>query len=72
MKYKKILLVLLLLLAVQFVSAGEERISIYILNLGKFDVGTGAFTADFYLSIVCEDNCSTDFEFMNGRAAQLI
>ncbi len=49
---------------------GVNRVetSIYILNLGKFDVSTGSFTADFYLSMKC-DNCSPQgFEFMNGRA----
>lgn len=43
---------------------------LYLLNLGKFDIATGSFTADFYLSIKCENTCpSQDFEFMNGRAS---
>jgi hypothetical protein len=44
----------------------------YILNLGKFDVATGSFTADFYLNFQCEENCSPEsFEFMNGRATSV-
>lgn len=50
----------------------QVDVGIYILNLGKFDVGTGAFTADFYISMKCEEECSLDkFEFMNGRAASI-
>jgi hypothetical protein len=46
------------------------KVSAYLLNLGKFDVSTGAFTADFYLSMTCETECDpTGFEFVNGRAA---
>lgn len=47
----------------------EVSIGIYILNLGKFDIATGSFTADFYISMKCSKNCSAqDFEFTNGRA----
>jgi len=46
------------------------NVGLYLLNLGKFDIATGSFTADFYLSIKCENTCpSQDFEFMNGRAS---
>jgi hypothetical protein len=51
--------------------AQKEGIGLYVLNLGKFDIATGTFTADFYLSIKCLDECKTDFEFMNGRAASI-
>jgi hypothetical protein len=48
----------------------QVQVGLYILNLGKFDVATGTFTADFYLNLKCDSNCSVDrFEFMNGRAA---
>ena len=30
-------------------------VGLYILNLGRLDISTGAFTADFYLSLQCED-----------------
>ncbi|MEM3113272.1 MAG: hypothetical protein QXI33_02500 [Candidatus Pacearchaeota archaeon] len=47
-------------------------VGIYVLNLGKFDISTGSFTIDFYLSLKCDDICpNQDFEFMNGRAASL-
>lgn len=50
-------------------SGTNVKIGIYILNIGRFDVGTGSFTADFYLSIECDPNCNEqDFEFANGRA----
>lgn len=45
------------------------RVGLYVLNLGKFDITTGAFTADFYMSMKCDEPCSPDnFELMNGRA----
>ena len=50
----------------------EIKVGIYVLNLGKFDISTGAFTADFYLSLKCDDACpKQDFEFMNGRASSI-
>jgi len=50
----------------------EVKVGLYLLNLGKFDIATGAFTADFYLSLKCDNLCpSLDFEFMNGRASSL-
>ena len=69
---KKILfLFALFILLIPLVSAQEEvQVGLYILNLGKFDIATGSFTADFYLSLKCEANCSPEnFEFMNGRAS---
>ncbi|HEY9703024.1 MAG TPA: hypothetical protein V6C58_11285, partial [Allocoleopsis sp.] len=51
------------------VRAQDVNVAIYVLNLGKFDISSGTFTADFYLSITCDDDCTTqNFEFMNGRA----
>ncbi|MCX8147140.1 MAG: hypothetical protein N3D84_01595 [Candidatus Woesearchaeota archaeon] len=45
-------------------------VGLYLLNLGKFDIATGSFTADFYLSLKCDSECPLyEFEFMNGRAA---
>ncbi|MEM0465761.1 MAG: hypothetical protein QXW97_03620 [Candidatus Pacearchaeota archaeon] len=48
----------------------EVKVGLYILNLGKFDIATGTFTADFYLSFKCDKKCPSDmdFEFINGRA----
>lgn len=51
-------------------SGQKIDISIYVLNLGKFDISTGGFTADFYLLLKCPESCnSSNFEFMNGRAS---
>ncbi|MEM5792874.1 MAG: hypothetical protein QXY45_00740 [Candidatus Aenigmatarchaeota archaeon] len=47
----------------------EVYVGLYLINLGKFDISTGSFTADFYLAFECENSCpNLDFEFMNGRA----
>ena len=53
---------------------GNDKLGIglYLLNVGKFDIATGAFTVDFYLSIKCPEGCTgQEFEFMNGRASSL-
>ncbi|MEM3074751.1 MAG: hypothetical protein QW727_02300 [Candidatus Pacearchaeota archaeon] len=56
--------------AIKDVEDKNVKIGLYIINLGKFDIATGSFTADFYLSIKCDNQCpSQDFEFMNGRAS---
>ncbi len=65
-----ILVVCFLVSIISLVDASEVNevsIGIYILNLGKFDISTGSFTADFYMSMTCSKNCSEqDFEFANG------
>lgn len=73
---KKILYSIVFLLLLSFlhlVSAEPQNVGIglYILNMGKFDVSSGSFTVDFYLSMKCKENCSTDFEFINGRASSV-
>ena len=67
------LLIIALILAFPANAKPEDvEVGLYILNLGKFDVATGSFTADFYLSMKCNSNCSAEnFEFMNGRAASV-
>ena len=42
----------------------------YVLNVGRFDLASGSYTIDFYLSMRCAtSNCILgSFEFMNGRA----
>jgi len=53
-------------------SAQEVHVGLYILNLGKFDISTGSFTADFYMSMKCPGGCPPDsFEFINGRASSI-
>lgn len=68
---KFLFLLTFLFLLIPFVAAQEDvQVGLYILNLGKFDIATGSFTADFYLSMKCETECSPEnFEFMNGRAS---
>jgi hypothetical protein len=70
---KKLLLLFVILLLLPFVAAQEEvQVGLYLLNLGKFDISTGSFTADFYLSMKCDTECSPEnFEFMNGRASTI-
>jgi hypothetical protein len=50
------------------------KVGMYMLSLGKFDVSSGSYVVDFYLTFRCDDDCSevferatTTFEFMNGR-----
>ena len=31
----------------------EVKVGLYLLNLGKYEIATGSFTADFYLSLKC-------------------
>ena len=71
MKLKIFFFIILLLLPGAFAQTTSETVSvgIYLLNLGRFDIATGTFTADFYLSLQCPTECSiSDFEFSNGRA----
>ena len=66
------LFVVLLVLTSSIATAQDVQVGLYILNLGKFDVSTGAFTADFYLDLKCPEGCEEiNFEFMNGRAASI-
>jgi len=62
---------LFVLLLISPVLAEQMQVGVYVLNLGKFDVSTGAFTVDFYLSIKCDSPCEPDYEFMNGRATSV-
>jgi hypothetical protein len=64
-----ILALITVLLSSSVMAADQVQVSLYVLNLGKFDITTGSFTADFYLSMKCPKSCSVgEFEFMNGRA----
>lgn len=59
--------------AVPAASAVQEvRVGMYMLNLGKLDISTGAFTADFYLSLKSDQPiASNSFEFRRGRATSV-
>jgi hypothetical protein len=54
-----------------FVFAQRADIGVYVINAGKFDPQSGSYTVDFYLSYVCDSNCSPSFEFINGRAVSV-
>jgi hypothetical protein len=65
----------LLSLGLFFVRPGLAKpvqvyVSVYVLNLGRFELATGAYTMDFYLSLRANQPVEMgEFEFMNGRAA---
>jgi hypothetical protein len=47
----------------------KVKVGLYLLNLGKLDTSTGAFSADFYLDLASDQpNDAGKFEFFNGRA----
>lgn len=50
----------------------EIRVGVYVLNVGKFDLSSGSYTMDFYLSLTSDQPFDAQsFEFMNGRATAL-
>lgn len=75
---KTMLIALLLSAAVPAVWAQETPrrgapqeifVGVYVLSLGKLDISTGAYTADFYLQLnSTEPIADNSFEFINGRA----
>jgi hypothetical protein len=75
---KKLLAVALLLCCGVLAQAAETnkvrevKVGIYVLSLGKLDIGSGTFSADFYLSLKSDDPIPENaFEFVNGRAASV-
>ncbi len=47
------------------------EVGVYVLNIGRFDLASGSYTIDFYLSMRCATPATCNlgsFEFMNGRA----
>jgi len=50
----------------------EVKVGVYVLNMGKLDVTSGAFSVDFYLSLKSDGGeVPETFEFLNGRAASI-
>jgi hypothetical protein len=48
----------------------EIAVGVYVLNVGKFELSTGQYTMDFYLSLTSDRPIADNsFEFMNGRAS---
>jgi len=66
-----ILLLMLALAPLALAAPTVVQAGIYVLNVGRFDVSTGSYTIDFYLSLKCDRFCEPDFEFMNGRATSM-
>jgi hypothetical protein len=67
---------ILLIFFFSFANLFSETIyvGIYIVNMGKFDVSSGNFTADFYLTLKTKSKPKyplDSFEFMNGRATHI-
>jgi len=51
--------------------ADEVRTGVYVVNLGKLDMATGAYSADFYLWMKSDKPFPSDFEFMNSPGASV-
>lgn len=50
----------------------EIQVGLYVINLGRFDIASGSFTADFYLSLKSDSILpNQDFEIINGKATSL-
>jgi hypothetical protein len=63
---------LLGLIAFASAEPAKVKVGVYVLSIGKFEVSTGSYTVDFYLSMKCENECDpSNFEFTNGRAVSV-
>lgn len=48
----------------------KVRVGVYLLNVGKLDIGAGTYSMDFYVSFRCPTDCQPgNFEILNGRAS---
>ncbi len=48
----------------------KVKVGIYLLNVGKLDIGAGTYGMDFYISFRCSEDCQPgNFEILNGRAS---
>jgi hypothetical protein len=46
------------------------KVGIYLLNIGRLDIGAGTYSMDFYVSFRCSEDCQPgNFEIINGRAS---
>lgn len=53
-------------------SPQKVKVGVYVLNIGKLDTSTGAFSIDFYLSLSSDQPSNPGaFEFFNGRATSI-
>lgn len=47
----------------------KVRVGVYLLNVGRLDIGAGTYSMDFYVSFRCSEDCQPgNFEILNGRA----
>lgn len=45
------------------------RVGVYLLNVGRLDIGAGTYAMDFYVSFRCDTDCNpSNFDILNGRA----
>lgn len=44
----------------------QQRVHVYVLDLTDFDVATGKFKVDLYLTFHCSRECDPRFDFRNG------
>jgi hypothetical protein len=44
----------------------RQRVHVYVLDITDFDVATGGFKADVYLTFHCSRECDPNFDFRNG------
>lgn len=69
---KKLSLILIFALATSVCFSEKVFVGLYVINLGKFDISDGSFSADCYLSFKGETNSDIvgqiDYEFMNGSS----
>jgi hypothetical protein len=72
-RFLPLLIIFLVIAAVPSALAAEEiKVGTYLLNIGKYDISTGSYTADFYLWFRWNGTYSPEnFEFMNGRANKI-
>lgn len=64
-------IILLLISTLTHAQKMETKVGIYVINAGKFDPQSGTYNVDFYLNLKCQENCSNEFEFTNGRATNI-
>lgn len=47
-------------------------VGLYLLTLGRLDLASGSYSADFFLTFRCDAPCTLpEFEFLNGRATSV-
>lgn len=48
----------------------KVRVGVYLLNVGRLDIGAGTYAMDFYVSFRCDVDCEPgNIEILNGKAS---